>query len=274
VSTSPPDPQDVAARFRRAYAQLREREGRGAGGMEHLLALPYVRTGPWSGQWRVRARTYERFVGSILRPLERAVPRPIRVLDLGAGNGWLSYRLLGRGHTSVAVDWRHDDVDGLGAASAYAAYVNPLFARIAASFEVLPFADACCDLVVYNASIHYTTNLATTLSEATRVLVPGGRIVILDSPFYRHARDGEAMVVEKRSGATLDLGEATADLLALPSIEYLTRDRLAEASQDLDLAWRRYRVLYPLAYEIRPLVARLRGRRIPSRFDVWEGRRV
>ena len=44
----------------------------------------------------------------------------------------------------------------------------------------------------------------------------------------------------------------------------------AAASRGLGLAWRRHRVRYPLWYELRPLVARLRGRRAPSRFDLWE----
>jgi len=173
----------------------------------------------------------------------------------------------------VAIEWRHDDVDGLGAARGYAGHVVPLFRRVAASFEALPLPDARFDLAVFNASIHYATDLAATLSEAVRVLVPAGGVAILDSPFYRNARDGDAMVAEKRSGGALDLGEARADLLALRSIEYLTRDRLLEASSGLGLSWRRHRVRYPLAYELRPLWAALRGRRAPSRFDVWEGRR-
>ena len=36
--------------------------------------------------------------------------------------------------------------------------------------------------------------------------------------------------------------------------------------------WRRHRVLYPLWYELRPLVARLKRRRRPSRFDLWTAR--
>jgi len=52
----------------------------------------------------------------------------------------------------------------------------------------------------------------------------------------------------------------------------LTPARLAEASGALGLTWHRHRPRYPLAYRVRPWVARLRGRRPPSRFDVWEAR--
>ena len=40
---------------------------------------------------------------------------PIRVLDVGAGNSWLSHRLASFGHQVVAVDRLDDELDGLGA---------------------------------------------------------------------------------------------------------------------------------------------------------------
>jgi hypothetical protein len=58
--------------------------------------------------------------------------------------------------------------------------------------------------------------------------------------------------------------------MALPFIEYLTPARLEAASKQLGLVWTRHRVRYPLWYELRPLAARLRGHRTPSRFDLWE----
>jgi SAM-dependent methyltransferase len=264
-------PKSSPARFRRAYAALREREGRGSGGLAELLALPYLRNGPWKESWRIRARTFESFVDVVVRPRSRAKGRRLKVLDLGAGNGWLCYRLHALGHEPVAVDWRDDSVDGLGAACQYRSRLSPMFPRIAASYDALPLPPQQYDLAVFNASLHYSTDLNVTLSEAVRVLTVGGAIAILDSPFYRTARDGEAMVAEKRAGRGLDLGSARDDLLGLPSIEYLTRDRLVDATRDLGLTWRRHRVRYPLTYELRPLRALVFGRRRPSRFDVWVG---
>jgi hypothetical protein len=59
--------------------------------------------------------------------------------------------------------------------------------------------------------------------------------------------------------------------MGLPFIEFLTRERLRRACPTL--AWSRQRVRYPLAYELRPLIAALTGRRRPSRFDLWVARR-
>ena len=78
------------------------------------------------------------------------------------------------------------------------------------------------------------------------------------------------MVAEKHRESYHRFGERADDLLALPFVEFLTRERLAAASRGLGLSWRRHRVRYPLWYELRPLVARLRRRRLPSRFDMWE----
>jgi hypothetical protein len=96
-------------------------------------------------------------------------------------------------------------------------------------------------------------------------------VVILDSPFYPSVADGDAMVAEKRRDSEAQYGSLTTDLTALPFIEYLTPAGLAAASSPLGLRWRRHRVRYPLRYELRPLIARVGGRRRPSRFDLWEG---
>lgn len=261
---------DALARFRAEYGAHRAAEGRGAGGVAELLALPYLAAGPTAGQWAIRSRTYDAFAARVLAPLAREAGRPLRILDLGAGNGWLCYRASLLGHEPTAMDVREDAVDGLGAAAGYDAHLPRPFARVAASFDAIPARDGAYDVAVFNAALHYAFDLAATLAEAARVVRRGGRLVILDSPFYRRARDGESMVAEKRRYAAERFGDRADALVALPFIEFLTRASLADASAALGLRWRRHRVRYPLQYEARPLVAYLRRRRPPSRFDLWE----
>jgi SAM-dependent methyltransferase len=254
--------------FRAAYASHRAREGRGPLDERSLLALPWLGQGRFAAEWSVRARTYQAFVDGVLAPLARAKSSPLRVLDLGAGNGWLCYRMARLGHDGVAVDVRTDEVDGLGAARGYARHLARLFGRVAGSFECLPFARATFDVAVFNASLHYAQDLSGGLGEAKRCVRAGGRIAVLDSPFYDGPAAGEAMVAEKRAQAGHVFGDL-ADVLAAPRfVEYLTRERLERASAD-GFQWRRIRVRYPLRYELRPWTARLFGRRTPSRFDVW-----
>lgn len=260
------------ARFGEAYARHRAAEGRAHAG-EELLSLPYLARGPLARQWAVRACTFRAFMRHVLRPEARRRGRPLALLDLGAGNGWLSYRVALEGHSATALDVREDQVDGLGAAAPFVARVSGRITCLAASFEALPLPPACADLAVFNASLHYATDLATVLGEAARVTRPGGIVAILDSPFYRHDRHGAAMVAEKHAGACERFGDAADELMVLPFIEYLTRKRLFDASAGTGIAWRRQRVVYPLWYEARPLVAALQRRRPPSRFDLWWGRR-
>ena len=260
------------ARYVAAYARLREQEGRGAGGDDELFALPYLTTGPLASQWKIRCRTFDRFLAAVVTPLERRVDRPLRILDLGAGNGWLAYRMALRGHLAVALDLRCDSVDGLGAGAAYARRHPKQFGRVAGSFDELPFPFRAFDIALFNASVHYAEDLSHTLGEAARAVPPGGRVVILDSPFYRHAASGEAMVEEKRRTTRERFRDLAEDLLAMTSVEYLTSGSLREAARLHGLSFRRHRVLYPLAYEWRAVRASFTGAREPSRFDLWEAR--
>ncbi|HUM02714.1 MAG TPA: class I SAM-dependent methyltransferase [Thermoanaerobaculia bacterium] len=254
-------------RWERAYAALRDREGRSD--PEVRLARPYLTKGPLAAQWQIRARTFDRFVAAVLAPLERERGRPLGILDVGAGDGWLAARMAGRGHRAVALDVRLDAVDGLAAGALFTRPSVRRFGRVAASFEALPVPGASFDLAVFNASIHYAADLRRVLSEVRRAVRKGGWIAVLDSPFYGSAEAGEAMVRQKERRTRETLPDLADGLLALRSIEYLTRERLAAAAEPSDLAFRRIRVLYPLSYELRGLQAFLHRDRPPSRFDVW-----
>jgi len=252
----------IGAQFRAEYARHRAAEGRGYRG-DALRALPYLRSGPFARQWAVRSRTFDAFVHHVLGRLQPNSD----ILDLGAGNGWLCYRAAHKGHRCVALDTRDDHVDGLGAAKEFLIEDPDLFRCVTASFEDLPFAPESFDLTLFNASLHYAQDLRHALLEASRVTRRGGILAILDSPFYRSAADGDAMVAEKKSRGAASFG-AKADVLLSPEfIEYLTPERLSAALPQLH--WIRKRVRYPLWYELRPLLAGLKGKRRPSRCDLW-----
>ena len=259
-------------RWARAYARLRRAEGRGAGGDAELFALPWLTDGPLAAQWRVRARTFDAFLRRVVAPLERERGQALLVLDLGAGNGWLSARLAARGHRCVAADLRLDDVDGLAAAAPFARRLPRMFGRVAASFDALPVRARLFDLVVFDASLHLAEDLPRVLSEAARAATPGGRVAVLDSPFYARDASGEAMRAEKRRDTAVRFAGEADDLLALSPVEFLTEQRLAAAAAPSGLEFLRRRVLYPAAYETRGVVARLKGARPPSRFDLWVAR--
>lgn len=267
-STTDADIAFDARQFRSDYAAQRASEGRGYEPAE-LDVLPYLTSGPLARQWSVRARSYDVLVRQILQPAAASHDSPLSILDLGSGCGWLCHRAALAGHATVALDIRDDNIDGLGAAAHYLKDDRNAFVRIVGSFDALPLAPSQFDIAIFNASIHYALDLSVVLQEAARVVRPGGRIVILDSPFYPGEADGAAMVTEKKRHAAARFGDRAQTLMAPSFIEFLTIARLAGVTGTA-LKWRRHRARYPIWYEMRPIIARLRGYRQPSRFDLWE----
>ena len=241
------------------YARIRSAEGRGSDRSDYYRALPFQDvSGRNAGQWRVRARTFRYFV-------ERVLPRASAdVLDLGAGNCWLSYRLAEMHHRPVAIDIFSDARDGLSAARHYPVS----FPTVEADFNRLPFPNSRFDLAVFNASFHYSSNYARTLAEVRRCLRPDGRVVILDSPVYKRMEHGEQMRSERQKFFEQTHGFRSE---ALGSIEYLDELMLVSLARDLRVTWTIHRPWYGFGWMLRPWKARIRRQRPPSRFWILEG---
>ena len=195
----PPDRESTFQQFVRDYESVRANEGRGSASADYYLALPFKDlTGRNAWQWQIRARTF-RFMEKHLFPkIEKSHPGGCDILDIGAGNGWLSYRLAKRGYRPVAVDLLANDTDGLGAAQHYFDAARP-FLRFRAEMDSLPFMPAQFDVVIFNASLHYSVDYRRTLQEALRCLRKGGHLIIADSPFYWNEESGQKMLQEKRA---------------------------------------------------------------------------
>jgi len=263
----PPQRRQVYSRFLQEYSTIRKAEGRGSENPAFYLSLPFRDlTGRQSGQWAVRAKTYRFFERHILPEFERG--RGLDVLDLGAGTGWLSYRLAKRRNKPVAVDILTDSQDGLAAARHYGTELNGLFPLVEAEFDRLPFADAQFDLVIFNASLHYSTDYLTTLAEARRCLRFSGKVVIFDSPIYRRREHGEKMREERHTYFQAQYGFRSD---SIPSLEYLCGASLKELAERLHLRWTVYRPWYGLKWHFRPWKALLKRERPPSRFYILVG---
>jgi SAM-dependent methyltransferase len=255
-------------RFLEDYVKIRRAEGRGSQDSAYYLALPYSDlTGRLQDQWTIRAKSYRYLERRVLPPLEESAARPLRIADLGAGNCWMSFRLALRGHHPIAIDILSDPLDGLAAGHHY--QPRTAFPRINAEFDDLPLSTASLDLVVYNASIHYSTDYRRTLAEARRCLRPEGTFLIVDSPIYRRREHGEMMVRERHRRFQSTYGFASD---ALPSIEFFDLRMLVELSRSLGITWQIYRPWYGWQWAMRPWKARWRRQRPPSRFWILAGR--
>ncbi len=184
--------------FLDGYRRIRRFEGWG-GGPDYYRGLPFASDGRHRDVWKLRARSYRR----ALRALDQRFPGmkradewdklALRVLEIGAGNGWFSWRMAEAGHYVLATDISIDDEDGLGALSRYARNGERL-TRALAEMEELPLEDAQFDVVVANGSLHYAARIEDAVREAHRVLRPGGLFLVLDSPAYDEAEPGREMV--------------------------------------------------------------------------------
>jgi SAM-dependent methyltransferase len=257
---------EMRRQFLKDYSRIRRAEGRGSPDPEYYRALPYRdTTGKNSAQWAIRAKSYRYFEERVLPAIEKEAGRPLDILDLGAGNGWMSYRLTLRKHYPVALDIFADQSDGLRAVRYY-----PIpFPCIEAEFDRLPFDDASFDLAIYNSSLHYSTDYRRTLTEVRRCLRRTGRFAIVDSPVYKLPEHGEQMRAERHEQFERQYGFRSD---AVPSIEFFDEAMLCRLGRELNIEWTRTRAWYGLSWALRPLKARLRMRRPPSQFLILTGR--
>lgn len=256
-------------RFVREYSRIRQAEGRGSGDDAYYLGLPYVDlAGTNSRQWQIRARSFDCLRSLMLTwfPGKRSA----RVLDIGAGNCWLSFRLALAGHHPFAVDLSIGARDGLRAAEHYRTSLPELFPRFRAEMDHLPFQDEQFDLAVFNASFHYSENYEDTLREGLRCLRPGGMVAIVDTPWYSREESGRRMLDERRAAFLCKYGTASD---SIDHLEFLTDKRLRDLEERFSIAWQVYTPKYGLRWVMRPVIAKLLCRREPSRFRIYAARK-
>jgi SAM-dependent methyltransferase len=207
----------------------------------------------------------------ILPEIQATAKADARILDVGAGNGWLSYRLTLMGLRPVAVDLLVNEKDGLGAAKHYRMHLPNMFPRFQAESTRLPFGSALFDAVIFNASFHYAESYTATLLEALRCLKTGGTIIVADSPWYSNKTSGEQMLAERRTAFLSRFGTSSN---SIPSQEFLTDDCLEDLEARLGLQWKRHTPFYGVRWTMRPWIARWHGRREPARFRIYTARKI
>jgi SAM-dependent methyltransferase len=256
----------AAEPFERQYRLVRGAEGRRSLSPDGYRALPDVRPAasgdPRAAEWRLRRESWSLFRRHCLAALPRGAAR---IVELGAGCGWLSHRLASAGHHLVAVDRLDDEADGLGVCRYYS---TPIVA-VQADFDELPFAAAQFDVAVFAGSLHYAPDPAATLAEAVRALRPAGVLVVMDSPAFVRDADGEAMVASSLRAI------AEAHRLETPiraGRGFLTFASIERACAAFDRRVRFYPTRGPLAWRVRRAWAGSRLGRVPAAFGVWVAR--
>ncbi len=233
--------------FLKAYEQVRGDEEWGGDDLD----LPF-HAKRHRDIWNIRRRTFSEFE-RVTAGLKRGI-----ALDIGAGNCWMTRYLDRWGFDAIAIDVNTSPMDGLRAGQKYIDE-GTIFLRARVGMERLPFASGTITLLATNAAFHYASDFRAALSEFERVLTPGGMAVIIDSPFYENAADGERMVAERAADFRRKYGMAEA--LARQS-SYLTFKGLEELLRSMDFTWRVHPVWPGLRRKGEEIRARLAGRRL------------
>lgn len=249
--------------FIHEYETIRLAEGRAGQNAAYYRQLPQTSANnPWHKDWQIRARTFETLLTKVLPQ----IGQNRRLLDMGAGNGWLAYQLSKRGHEVAGIDLTLNPQDGL---AAHIFYDTP-WLPVQAEFDHLPFPPDSLDGIIFNASLHYSTDYQQTLAESLRVLRPQGWLIVMDSPIYHNGQSGAQMIKERESQFQQKYGFPSN---SLPSQQYLTFSQLEQLAQALQIRWHYHYPFYGWRWAARPWLAKWRGQREPATFALLVGQK-
>ena len=125
------------------------------------------------GEQILPGRTWE----GLARALIQLAPRG-RYADLGIGDGLLTLMLAEVASQVTAVDLSGEMLAQLDARAKAKGFTN--IELVEGDIEDLPLADASHDVVVASQALHHAHSPARCLAEAKRVLVRGGRLLVID----------------------------------------------------------------------------------------------
>jgi ArsR family transcriptional regulator len=125
---------------------------------------------------------------SVAEALLRLMP-PLIIADLGAGEGAFAVLLAERAKKVIAVDNSAKMIEVARDRAQRQGLANIDYRQ--GDMEELPIDSGAVDLVFFSQSLHHALHPARAVSEAARILAPGGRVVVLDLAKHRfeEARD-------------------------------------------------------------------------------------
>ena len=168
--------ETIAYNFSELYYLLRKNEGR-IYSDEEVRELPVTNNQHQHYQeWQIRKRSS----GQLVKYLSKK-GKPMEILEVGCGNGWLSANLSEIPFSSVAgIDIAPEELSQ--AQRVFNNTDNLEFFNCSMNDEIIKGRQF--DIIVFAASIQYFPSLTNVLNDTLNFLKPGGEIHILDSQFY------------------------------------------------------------------------------------------
>jgi ArsR family transcriptional regulator len=111
------------------------------------------------------------------RALGHLLP-PLRVADLGCGDGYLALEASRWASRVIAIDRSPAVLQRARDLARRRRIRNVTWRR--GEIENLPLRDQSVDVAILSQALHHADDPARAMSEAARIVVPGGRVVVLD----------------------------------------------------------------------------------------------
>ena len=111
------------------------------------------------------------------RALGHLLP-PVTVADLGCGEGYLTVETSRWAARVIAVDRSPAVLKRARALAARRRVSNVVWKS--GELDALPIPDATVDIALFSQALHHAEDPARALHEAARILVPAGRVLVLD----------------------------------------------------------------------------------------------
>ncbi|MGH7453752.1 MAG: methyltransferase domain-containing protein, partial [bacterium] len=245
-------------KFCEKYDALRLREGWASDAPEFYLQLPFRDlSGRHAREWQMRAQSFHLVQNWLAQEFS---DRRLRVLDAGAGSGWMS-RCLAERHDVVAIDVNAGP-HGLAALSSEQRH----FMVVQAELDRLPFASNSFDVVIANASLHYARSVEQFFEHIQRVLRPGGKLIVMDSPTYPTREAAQAAHERSRAYyAQMGVPELAENYGGLPEALFAEQKGFRFARVRRDFASPAF---------VKKWLREKFGQPVAARFPVWIGERL
>ena len=142
---------------------------------------------------RLRKENFETHAGPDTRDARQLVPgrswaawsralgllmAPVKVADLGCGEGYLTMEAARWASRVVAVDRSEAVLQRAKALARRRRISNVIWKK--GELEKLPIRDAAVDIAMLSQALHHAQDPARAVAEAARVTAPGGRVLLLD----------------------------------------------------------------------------------------------
>jgi ubiquinone/menaquinone biosynthesis C-methylase UbiE len=158
------------------YIAIREKEGRIYTDRQ-VAQLPAIDKGHrFYKEWVIRQRSSQRLVTYLA-----AMNKPLNILEIGCGNGWLSANLANISHAKVTgLDPNRIEIE-----QALRVFKKPNLQFVQKGFDQDAFDGKMkYDVIIFAASVQYFPSVREVMVNAFALLTKGGKVHILDTPFY------------------------------------------------------------------------------------------